>query len=245
MSGIYEAPGAELSEDLEGSEFGSVERGISGEYDLTVGGIFSEARARLNGSKGTAWAAVGLMLVAIIAIQIAVGFVVGLLPISPTISVVVSQIAPMLLTTPITIGAALVGVKLAAGANASGTSIFNHFDVMVKLFLQVLLMYILIAVGFVLLVIPGIYLSISYIFASMLLVEKNMSIWEALETSRKAVTRKWFTVFFYALLIGIVVMVSALPLLIGLIWTVPLAMLCYGVVYKTMFGVERSTLESE
>lgn len=245
MSDIYSAPDAELREDQGESAFGSLEKGIAGDYELSIGGIFSGARSKLNGNKGTAWAAVALMAVAMIVIQFATTFIIGLLPLPVVASGVLLQVVITVLTAPISVGVGLVGIKLAADAKTSGMSIFNHFGSMVKLFLLTLLMYLMIGLGFVLLILPGIYLSIAYMFAAVLMVEKNLGIWEAMEASRKSVTHKWFTIFFTWLLLGLLVAISAIPLLIGLIWTVPLLLLAYGVVYKTLFGVEQSTLDSE
>lgn len=245
MSDIYSAPDAELREEQGESLFGSVEKGVAGDYELSIGGIFSEAGSRLKGSKRTLWLAVILMVISAIAIQFVATFLLGLLPLPVVLSGVLVQVVITLFTTPISVGMILVAVKLAADAQASGTSIFNYFHMMIKLFLQALLMYLLIFIGFVLLVLPGIYLTFAYMFSATLMVEKNMGIWEAMEVSRKAVTHKWFTLFFTWIIIFIMIVVSFIPLGIGLIWTVPLSMLCFGVAYKTLFGVEKSTLDSE
>ena len=74
--------------------------------------------------------------------------------------------------------------------------------------------------------------------AAPLMVEKNMGIWEAMETSRKAITHCWFRYFGLALLSGLVMFGGALALGIGLIWTMPMAMLMFASVYHEMFGFE-------
>ena len=105
------------------------------------------------------------------------------------------------------------------------------------------LMMVLIVIGFFLLVIPGIYLSIAYSMAMLLVIDKKMSPWQALETSRKAVTKKWFSFFGLYLCIGLILVVSAIPLLIGWIWTIPLAIISTGMVYRNLFGCAPATLE--
>lgn len=71
-----------------------------------------------------------------------------------------------------------------------------------------------------------VYLSVSWVFASMLAVFHDMSAWDALETSRKLVTRNWFMVLIFLLLVGIIAMAGVILFVIGLIFTVPLA-ICY------------------
>jgi len=245
VSGIYDAPASELTKNSAGSEFGSVERGIAGDYELTIGGVFSEAKSKLNGSKGPAWVAIALSMVAFVAINFSLKFVLGLLPLPAFFSSIVLQAIVTLLTTPITVGVMLVGVKLAADVRASGSSIFSYFDMMLNLFLQTLLIYLIVFIGILLLVLPGIYLAFAYMYAGSLVVEKKMGIWEAMEASRRAVTHSWFKLFFVWIIIMVLIIISAIPLLIGLIWTLPLSLLCFGVVYKTLFGVERATLDQE
>ena len=74
--------------------------------------------------------------------------------------------------------------------------------------------------------------------AIALMVDKDMGVWEAMEASRKAVTKHWFKIFFLYFLLGLLLMVATIPFLIGLIWVLPLAAILHGVLYKYMFGVD-------
>lgn len=71
-----------------------------------------------------------------------------------------------------------------------------------------------------------------------------MAPWEALTTSLKAVTPKWFAMLGFVLLAMLVITVAAIPLGIGLIWALPLLMLAAANLYRDMFGVEDSTTNS-
>ena len=62
-------------------------------------------------------------------------------------------------------------------------------------------MTLMIIIGFILLVIPGIYLSFAYMFSLPLMIEKDLTAWQALEVSRKAVTRIWFRATGFLLLV--------------------------------------------
>ena len=106
-----------------------------------------------------------------------------------------------------------------------------------------LLMYLMILIGFVLLIIPGIYLMIAYFMAMPLVVEKGLSPWQALEVSRKTITHRWFSVFFFSIVMTLILIISMIPLGIGVIWTAPMMMIAYGIMYRNMFGVEAATLK--
>jgi uncharacterized membrane protein len=106
-------------------------------------------------------------------------------------------------------------------------------------------MAVLIVAGFFLLVLPGIYLSIAYSFAPYLVVEKNMGAWEAMETSRKAITRYWWRYFGLMLVAMLLIIIGSIPLLIGLIWVLPIVAIATGEVFaKTFESSEGEALEA-
>ena len=74
-------------------------------------------------------------------------------------------------------------------------------------------------------------------FAVPLMLEKNLSIIDAFEASRKAVTHHWFKLFGLLFVMGLILFLSMLPLGIGLIWTMPMMMAVIGVLYRRMFGI--------
>ena len=89
---------------------------------------------------------------------------------------------------------------------------------------------------FAFLLLPGLYLSLSYSFALPWMVDKKLDIWGAMEVSRQAVTKQWFTIFGVNLSLMLLVIVSAIPMGIGLIWTIPLILIAQGVMYRKIFG---------
>jgi uncharacterized membrane protein len=84
--------------------------------------------------------------------------------------------------------------------------------------------------GFLLLVLPGIYLTVSYIFANQFVLFKGMSFWPAMEKSRKLVTQSWFAVFGLCFVTFCIGFLGFLLLGVGLLVSVPVAvlMLYYG-----------------
>lgn len=95
-----------------------------------------------------------------------------------------------------------------------------------RLLLCTLLGLLLIIAGFFLLIIPGIYLLIGYTFSYMLIVDRRMSAWEALEASRRVVGRNWWGVLGLTAVVLLLIGVGALAG--GLILGVPLGSLLAG-----------------
>ena len=141
---------------------------------------------------------------------------------------------------PLIVGVIMLAINYTRGERIAFNSIFNYYHLTGKLALAGLLVYIMSVIGFVLLILPGIYLSIAYVFTLPLIADKGMGVWDAMELSRKAVTKHWFKVFGLFFLLSLIMTLGALALGIGLIWAVPLLFVTlYGLLYPLIFdGVE-------
>ncbi len=242
MNDVYKTPQSNLSDTSTGTK-GSIEKGLNGDYSIDIIELIKGAWEKTEGAKLTIFlAAVVAGVIMMIASSIAQA-IVGLI-ITPEgfISIFLYSLIPGLLILPVVqplyAGLYMLGMRRAAGLPLDFSTVFSLFHKMMPLVILGLLMNVLITIGMMLFVIPGIYLAVSYILAIPLVIEKDLSPWEALETSRKAITKKWFHVFGLVLLTGLIVGISAIPLGIGLFWTIPLLLIVYGVLYNTIFGIE-------
>ncbi len=245
MTDIYQAPAGSMAQKTKPYDGqGSVENGIAGNYDFQIGAIISEAWNRTSGNKGTLWLALLLYMIVMTVFSFALQFILGLLGLTyhegdPIGKMIIYQLASQLqlfVTLPLIVGFNMMGVKIAVDAPVEVTEIFAYFKKVLVLVGTSILYYLMIIIGLCLLVLPGIYLMVAYLLAFPLVAEKNMGPWEALETSRKAITHHWFKFVGLYLLLALIMLVSAIPLGIGLIWTLPMSTILVGVVYRTVFG---------
>ncbi|WP_066960360.1 hypothetical protein [Microbulbifer sp. Q7] len=240
-SDIYSAPKSELAGDQgDNPKMGSIPGALAGDYQVAIGDTLNEAWAKTKGNKGTVWLGVLLYFVASIAIAIVASLISGQSltdpETNPGIGSIVSDLIVLVASAPLAAGMIMIGVKIARDETVSGTEVFAHFDKILPLALGMILMYLLIGIGFILLVLPGIYLMIGYLMMMPLIVDKNMGPWQALETSRKAITKHWFPVFGFFIVIALLYIAGFLALLIGLIWAIPTLSIAYGILYRNMFG---------
>jgi uncharacterized membrane protein len=218
---------------------GNVNDALSGNYSLDIGEVFSEAWQKISGFKLKALGAFVVLYIVLFLAMLGLTFILGVEPLAernPAVSLII-QLVLALIVYPMSAGILMMGIHQVSGKPVSIGMMFGYFDQTLRLFLLYIVMMIMVTIGFILLILPGIYLAVAYAMALPLLIEKKMGVWEALETSRKALSKRWFTVFGLFILLGILVALSALPLGIGLIWTIPLSVTVMGVVYKTVFGV--------
>ncbi|HEY0864051.1 MAG TPA: hypothetical protein VGD97_08105 [Lacunisphaera sp.] len=81
----------------------------------------------------------------------------------------------------------------------------------------------LLFLGIFVCVLPVMYLSIGWTFTFALVIDQGLSPWTAMEVSRRVVTKQWFRVFFTMLFGGILAMLGLIGLIIGVVFTIPLA----------------------
>ncbi|KIP90489.1 MULTISPECIES: hypothetical protein [Pseudomonas] len=239
----YAVPTSQLQETSNSDQAPSIEQALSRGYDFSIGALISEAWQLTKGTKGIIIGGFLIFYVAIFIASFVIGAVLGIFTaFSENLAlIIIGQIVTTILASavsyPFIAGLSMIGIRRAAGQPFSFNEIFNHFGRTVPLLIVAVVMMLLIYLGMLLLLIPGIYLSVAYMLAIPLVVERGLSPWQAMEASRKAITQHWFKVFGLFLLLGLIVAISAIPVFIGLIWTVPLFVVAMGVLYRTIFGV--------
>ncbi|MCP4409618.1 MAG: hypothetical protein GY807_18080 [Gammaproteobacteria bacterium] len=240
----YTPPSSTVQDTPYRSEGGSLHSGIAGKYDFSIGEVIKESWDKTQGMKATFWMAAGIIMAALIVVGIVLEFLLGA-PLeneiySPAdfIKQIISQLISGAITYPLMAGLIMLGIQRAVDQPITVNQAFSYFGYALPLAILGVLTTLLTYIGFLLLILPGIYLAIAYILATPLLVEKQLTPWQAMESSRKAITRHWFKVFLLLLATALIMFISAIPLGLGLIWTYPMAINVLGIVYREIFGVE-------
>ncbi|WP_020580830.1 hypothetical protein [Endozoicomonas elysicola] len=221
--------------------YGSLEKGLAGDYQLSISNLLSESWEKTHGAKWTIHLAMGIYFGIYILLILAVAMAALVLPESGVLEIII-ELTMLAITMPLWAGIYMIGVRRAVSAPIRAGQTLDYFSKTLPLFGLYLLMLILILVGFLLLIIPGIYLSVAYMLAIPLMVDRNLGIWEALETSRKAINKRWFTIFGLTLVIMLINLVAMIPLGLGLIWTIPMSTIAFGVLYRNIFGCSQQTI---
>jgi len=234
MNSDDSAPGAAGNRDDDNQRRMAMAR--EGRYRFSIEAVFAEARALAHGYKWRLNIAVSIYVVITMLMALLVA---GLQAVAPgsVLLAIIGELIHAWVTLPIAMGLFVITLDRSGGGEVDNDPLFRFFSFAPQLLIAAILMTLFIFVGYVLLIVPGIYLSVAYLFALPLVVEKRMRFLEALETSRKAITGCWFSVFGLLLFLAIVNAVAAIPLGIGLIWSVPWSMLAIAIVYRDMFGV--------
>lgn len=241
--------------------YGSLEKGLKGDYDLAIFDILAEAWRISYGSKAVVIGSLFLVWVISGLIQnvvfIPLPFIIWILSFFMdkimgdtqsaffmvtmfVLSIMFMMSFSLMIQAPLWIGLEMIGVRRSVDLPISFRYVFDYLRQFIPLALTAAIVILCVSLGLVLLVIPGIYLAVGSFLALQLVADKKMGPWTAFKASVRAISHKWFQVFFLLLLLMGIMFLSMIPLGIGLIWTWPLFINTKGILYRNIFGVDQS-----
>lgn len=225
----YRAPGAALIDEPR-EVGGSIDNTLAGNADLDVEGVMREAWDRVSGIKGIVLAgSFTVLLVSFVATAV----------LNVVLSPQLTQLVVTIAMYPIFAGIFMVGLRQSVGLPVDFSEPFNHFDRIVPIAAVGVLASLATAVGMVFLVLPGLYLGIALSLSIPLVVDKELSIVDALTTSLKLINQKFFTVLVLLVLAGLV-LIAATFTIVGLVWALPWVVMVYAITYRQLAGASIS-----
>jgi hypothetical protein len=120
-------------------------------------------------------------------------------------------------------GLYLYYLKYVRGESADLGVIFSGFSATFgPLMLASLVSSLLTTLGILLLILPGIYLAIAYLFTFLLIQDRKLDFWCAMEVSRRVITAQWWRVFGLMIVAGFFACLGIIGLFIGIFVTLPI-----------------------
>ncbi|MEW6659829.1 MAG: hypothetical protein AB1424_14315 [Thermodesulfobacteriota bacterium] len=150
----------------------------------------------------------------------------------------VGGLISLAVSAPLLAGFYVVSAKLLQRRVPKFQDFFAGFQFFLPLLLLSVISSLLIILGFIFLVLPGIYLLVCYLFASMLVIDRRLDFWPAMELSRRTVQSQWFGFFIFLLLIIIINLGGVLLLGIGLLVSGPVSACAVAAAYADVFGLQ-------
>nr|MBI1231475.1 hypothetical protein [Cytophagales bacterium] len=125
------------------------------------------------------------------------------------------------LAGPLSAGYFLAANKISQGDTLIYPDYFRGFEYYLPIVLVTVIGQVLTAIGLILLIIPGIYLLVAYMFSKLMVLFGGFDFWNALEYSRKLVQVQWFKFFLFGVFAVLLNLVGALVFMVGLAVTMP------------------------
>lgn len=154
---------------------------------------------------------------------------------------ILGSVAAGIIGPALTAGYYIGARKLDTTGQLEIADFFKSFDFIIQLFLCSLIGGLLTLLGFVLLIIPGIWFGVAIMFIYQLVVFAKLDFWAAIQMSVKIISKNWFSFFGFLIVIFLINLLGIIALLVGLLITMPLSYLSVYMAYKQVIGFEEGT----
>ena len=149
----------------------------------------------------------------------------------------------LILAGPLTAGFFYIIFNRIRGKEFYMGDIAKGFEVFVAAVLADILISVFVGIGLALLIIPGIIISALYMFAIPLIMEKKMDFWQAMEYSRKLVSKNLFELSIFMLVLYILLFIGVLLLLVGFFVALPIVFAAIAYAYSDLIGLEEPEVQ--
>ncbi len=148
----------------------------------------------------------------------------------------------LLVNGPLIGGLYLFFLKKIRWETATVETAFSGFSHrLLHLFLASFACFLLVGIGLVCCVLPGIYLAVAWIFTLPLVIDKGLDFWPAMELSRKIVSRHWWKFLAFAIILLLLKLSGIIFCVIGFFITAPIATASLMYAYEDLFGAAGRT----
>lgn len=151
----------------------------------------------------------------------------------------------IIITGPFVAGFLFAARQIDLGQQISLKDYFKGFYQPLDIISAYIFQALIIFVGIVLLVIPAIYFAVALSFVIPFVIFRNFRPLEAIETSRQLITKQWFDVFIFVLILGALNVVGALLFGVGFIITLPFTYVAIYFAYKDIVGFDDEDEEGD
>lgn len=150
-----------------------------------------------------------------------------------------NPVSGLLLGGPVIAGYFIVIHQLRRNRSVSATDLLLSFNRFIPLLILNLIVSLVILLGFLLLVIPGIYFSVSYLFAHLFVWFYDVPPKEAVSLSRKMVSGNFSQLLLLWLALAGINLLGALAFGVGLLVTIPFSFCVIYAAFDDIIGIPK------
>jgi serine/threonine protein kinase/cytochrome c-type biogenesis protein CcmH/NrfG len=132
-------------------------------------------------------------------------------------------------------------LKKIRGEHPNVGTVFSVFSIaFVPLFLAGLVTWLLTMLGLICLILPGIYLAIAWLFTLVLVIDKRLDFWPAMELSRRTINRHWWKFLWFVIVLGLLDLAGLVFCVVGFFIAAPITWAALAYAYEDIIGTVKS-----
>lgn len=143
----------------------------------------------------------------------------------------------VVILAPVVAALELMGMKQALGQPVSGQELWQCMGLWGRLALLAVLVSMVVSLGFLLLVLPAIYLYASLSLANLVMIGGRATPLQSMAWSLRAAYHHWWTVFGVMVVVGIAFVIAGVTFGVALPWLAPFAFILRGILFRELFGL--------
>lgn len=152
----------------------------------------------------------------------------------------IASCVPLIVQGPLAAGFHIAFMnKMITGRTDIG-DLFKGFNNFVPNMVAGILIGIFVGFGGLLCVIPGIMLAAAYSFTYLLIINKKMDFWPAMQASMDIVKQDWVGFSMFVVVMFFINVIGFMACIVGLLVTVPIGYAAITVAYKEIVGFEQT-----
>jgi tRNA A-37 threonylcarbamoyl transferase component Bud32/type II secretory pathway pseudopilin PulG len=194
-----------------------IQAALARDYSLDINHCLNRAWKLVTGDF---WPMVGVSALIWLLTTIATSSLVGIIVRYPLIGGLWLYYLNRVRGNPVTLETAFSGFKVA----------------FLQLILAGLIAKLLMFLGFICLIIPGIYLWVAWTFAVALVADQHLDFWPAMQLSRKVVGRHWWKFFWFLIVLALIHLAGILLCYVGIFAATPICLAALAYAYEDIFG---------
>jgi uncharacterized membrane protein len=132
------------------------------------------------------------------------------------------------------LGLIKISLEICDGKEPKILDLFSQYRLFFRFLFASILKSLICLFGFILLIIPGIILSIRLSFFDYLIVDKNSKIIESLKKSWEITKGNVWNLFLLYILLGLINFLGFFALIVGLFWSIPTTIIAEAFVYRKL-----------
>jgi serine/threonine protein kinase len=148
-----------------------------------------------------------------------------------------SSVLGLLLGGPFMGGLYLYFLKKIRGERVHVETAFSGFSIaLLQLVLAGLVTSVLLGLGFLCLILPGVYLFVAWMFTLPLVIDKRLEFWPAMRLSRKVISQHWWKFLGFLVVLGLANVAGFMVFAVGIFITLPISFAALMYAYEDIFN---------